>query len=405
MHIKRHLPFLRSVAWLSVTAFGGPQGHIGLMMREFVKKRRDLSEAELLEVNSFCQLLPGATSTQTICVVGYKQGGVSLALLTFLIWILPACVLMSLFSFFYSFVSTKTLHTDLFRFLHPMAIGFLIYATYLSFSHAVHNTITRGIALIAFILGFIFFKTPWVFPLILITAGIATNFSRKRIPQKETPPKNVRWSNIWLFLLVFVVAGYLSETARKENWENRRAFNLFENFYRFGSLVFGGGQVLVPMMYEQFVVREKTQYMKADELMAGAGIVQAIPGPIFSVAAYAGGMAMKDKGTTPHIIGCLVGVVGIFLPGLLLVLFFFPLWESLKKYAVIYRSLEGILAAVVGLMFAAALYLSRDLFVAYDFSESRIHFLVILTTLYLLRFTRIPPPLIAAFCLFIGWWF
>jgi chromate transporter len=70
VHIKRHIPFLRSVAWLSVTAFGGPQGHIGLMMREFVKKRRDLSEAELLEVNSFCQLLPGATSTQTICVVG-----------------------------------------------------------------------------------------------------------------------------------------------------------------------------------------------------------------------------------------------------------------------------------------------------------------------------------------------
>jgi chromate transporter len=133
--------------------------------------------------------------------------------------------------------------------------------------------------------------------------------------------------------------------------------------------------------------------------------VQAIPGPIFSVAAFAGGMAMKDKGTTKHILGCIVGVVGIFLPGLLLVLFFFPLWESLKKYAVIYRSLEGILSAVVGLMFAAALYLSRDLFVANDFSEARIHFLVILTTLYLLRFTRISPPFIAAFCLFIGWWF
>jgi chromate transporter len=204
---------------------------------------------------------------------------------------------------------------------------------------------------------------------------------------------------------VFIVAGYLSESARKENWENRRAFNLFENFYRFGSLVFGGGQVLVPMMYEQFVVREKTQYMKSDELMTGAGIVQAIPGPLFSMAAYTGGIAMKDKGASQQALGCLIGTVGIFLPGTLLILFFFPLWESLKKYAVIYRSLEGILAAVVGLMFAAALYLSKDLFIHYDMSLSKIHFLVVLTTIYLLSFTKIPPPAIAAFCLFIGWWF
>jgi chromate transporter len=405
VHIKRHISFLQAVAWLSVTAFGGPQGHIGLMMHRFVKTRRDLTESELLEVNSFCQLLPGATSTQTICVIGYKRGGVPLALLTFLIWIFPACLLMSVFSFFYSYVSTQTLHTDIFRFLHPMAIGFLIYASYQSFSHAVHNTITRLICVCAFLLGYVFFKTPWVFPIIILSAGIATNFSTKRIPQKDTPPKNIRWSNIWLFVLVFIIAGFFSEKARKENWENRKAFNLFENFYRFGSLVFGGGQVLVPMMYEQFVVREKTQYMKAEELMAGAGIVQAIPGPIFSVAAYAGGLAMKDKGRLQHVMGCVIGVVGIFLPGLLLVLFFFPLWESLKKYAVIYRSLEGILSAVVGLMFAAAIFLSRDLFTAYEFSEARIHLLVIVTTLYLLRFTKISPPFIAAFCLLIGWWF
>jgi chromate transporter len=286
-----------------------------------------------------------------------------------------------------------------------MAIGFLIYATYQSFTHAINNTITKIIGLIALLLGYSFFTTPWVFPVIMVLAGVATNFSKKRIPQKETPPNNVRWTNIWLFVLIFIIAGYLSESARKENWENRKSFNLFENFYRFGSLVFGGGQVLVPMMYEQFVVREKTQYMDADELMTGAGVVQAIPGPLFSVAAYTGGIAMKDKGAAYQALGCLIGTVGIFLPGTLLVLFFYPLWESLKKHASIYRSLEGILAAVVGLMFAAALYLSGDLFINYDFSLAKIHLMVVLTTIYLLTFTKIPPPAIAAFCLFIGWWF
>jgi chromate transporter len=389
----------------SITAFGGPQGHLALMLKHFVQKRKDLTEKELLEINSFCQLLPGATSTQTICIVGYKKGGTWLAIITLLIWILPASILMGIFSFIYHYIDQKTLHTDIFKFLHPMAIGFLIYATYQSFAHAINNTITRVIGLFAFVIGFLLFKTPWVFPVIILAGGIATNFSKKRIPQKETTKGSIRWANIWVFLLVFVIAGYLSETARKNDWENRRSYNLFENFYRFGSLVFGGGQVLVPMMYEQFVVREKTQYMQAGELMAGAGVIQAIPGPNFSLAAYAGGMAMKDQGYVKQALGCAIGMMGVFLPGILLVLFFYPVWEHLKKYAVVHRSLEGILSAVVGLMIAAALYLSKDLFMSADMSIARVHFMVIITTIYLLTLTRVAAPLITLFCLFLGWWF
>jgi chromate transporter len=405
LQIKKHIGFLKTVLYYSLTAFGGPQGHFALMLKHFVQKRKDLTEKELLEINSFCQLLPGATSTQTICILGYKKGGTWLAIITLIIWLLPATLLMSGFSFVYHYIDEKTLHTDIFKFLHPMAIGFLIYATYQSFNHAINNTITRVIGLVALVLGFLFFKTPWVFPVIILAGGLATNFSKKRIPQKETATGNIRWANIWVFLFVFVIAGYLSETARKNDWENRRSFNLFENFYRFGSLVFGGGQVLVPMMYEQFVVREKTQYMEAGELMAGAGMIQAIPGPNFSLAAYTGGIAMRDQGYMKHALGCLIGIVGVFLPGILLVLFFYPVWEHLKKYAVVYRSLEGILSAVVGLMVAAAIYLSKDLFIISDVSLTKVHFLVIITTIYLLTLTRIAAPLITLFCLFLGWWF
>ena len=89
----RHIPFLKAVFLHSITAFGGPQGHIGMMMKTFVDRRRDVSKEELMEYISFCQLLPGASSTQTLTLIGYKRGGVPLAVLTLIIWILPACLL------------------------------------------------------------------------------------------------------------------------------------------------------------------------------------------------------------------------------------------------------------------------------------------------------------------------
>ena len=100
MVLIRHIPFLRAVLLHSLTAFGGPQGHFGMMLKTFSEKRRDVTKEELIEYNSFCQLLPGASSTQVLTLIGYKRGGVVLAVLTLLIWILPACILMGAFSFF-----------------------------------------------------------------------------------------------------------------------------------------------------------------------------------------------------------------------------------------------------------------------------------------------------------------
>src|SRR6476661_5556633 len=105
----RHIPFLKAVFLYSLTAFGGPQGHIGMMLKTFVHKRKDITEEELVEYNSFCQLLPGASSTQTVTLIGYKRGGVPLAVLTLLIWILPACILMGALSFLIGYIDKKTL--------------------------------------------------------------------------------------------------------------------------------------------------------------------------------------------------------------------------------------------------------------------------------------------------------
>lgn len=401
----RHFPFLRAVFLYSITAFGGPQGHMVMMLKTFVHKRKDISEQELLEYNAFCQLLPGASSSQIITLIGYKRGGVSLAILSLLIWIFPACTTMGLLSFLVQYLDSKALHHNIFMFLHPMAVSFLVYAAIKTFKVAVNNTITLLIMTVATVTTFLFFKTPWIFPILIILSGIVTNFSEKRIPQVEFPPKKIKWTNIWLFVALFMLVGFLSETARKQQWEHRRVYNLTENFYRFGSLVFGGGQVLVPMMYEQFVVRDKTKYMTGEELLTGAGMVQAVPGPTFSVCSYAGGMAMRTKGPWMQLLGTFIGSIGVFLPSLLLVLFFYPIWHNLKKYAVVYRSLEGIQASVVGIMVASSLYLLHDIQL-FDLSKiSYINWGVIICTFATLFLTKIPPPYIVIGCLVLGWFF
>jgi chromate transporter len=414
--ILRHIPFLKAVLLYSLTAFGGPQGHFGMMLKYFVHKRRDVTEEELVEYNSFCQLLPGASSTQTLTLIGYKRGGVVLAVITLLIWMLPACILMGTFSFLLSSYSSNGVNGNIFKFLGPMAVGFLIYAAVRTFRISITNLITQVIMLVSMLATFFFFKTPWVFPILIVVGGVATNFSKKRIPEKENiKPRQIRWTNIWLFVLVFLIAGTLSEVARKQEWQNRKAFNLFENFYRFGSIVFGGSDVLLPLMLDQYVARPNHPQalernpnqirIERTDLLTGYGMVRAIPGPVFSVATFTGGMALKDEGKVNQFFGCIIATVGIFLPSALLVLFFFPVWQYLKKFVVVFRALEGINAVVVGVMWAAALYLLKGMPLKNMNLEMLISFLVIAGTYLSLRYTKLHAPIIVMIVLLVGWIF
>lgn len=416
MILLRHIPFLRAVLWHSITAFGGLQGHMGMMMKTFVHQRRDVTESELMEYNAFCQLLPGASSTQTLTLIGYKRGGIPLAILTLLIWITPACTLMGGLSFLMGYFDERSMRPDFFSFIQPMAIGFIAYSTYRIFGLAVHNTITRVIMALASLATFTLFKTPWIFPALIVAAGIATNFSDKRIPDKNQPRKKIKWGNILIFFVLFGTAGYISETATRQNWENRKAINLFENAYRFGSLVFGGGDVMMPLMYEQYVTRPESKRIKEtgrdvlkmskEDFLTGSGMVRAIPGPVFSIGAFTGGMVLKGEGAWWQLMGCIIGAIAIFLPSALLVLFFFPVWHNLKRYVVIFRSLEGINAAVVGIMAGATFYLMKDTFLIALFEGRYIailDILIIALTFFLLQLKRIPAPLIVMGCLLLGY--
>jgi chromate transporter len=420
--LLRHIPFLKAVFLHSISAFGGPHGHIGMMMKTFVHRRPYVTEEELMEYNAFCQLLPGASSTQTLTLIGYKRGGVPLAVLTLIIWILPASILMGAFSFLLGYIDQRQLGTDIFKFIPPMAVGFLAYAAFVAFPLAIKNTITTIIMLAGTAATYFLFGQPWVIPSLIVAAGIATNFSHKRIPQTEQKPKKIKWWNFWLFGIIFIAAGIISERARINNWPNRKPINLFENTYRMGSLVFGGGQVLMPMMYEQWSVRPGGAKVKErnpnaiqideNDMYNGMGIVRAVPGPVFSIASFTGGLALKDMGTTKgernmmQLLGCLIGMVAIFLPSALLILFFFPIWNNMKKYAAVYRSLEGINAAVVGIMIASTFYMMKDI----TFSDvkpisSLISVLAIIGTFVILNYTRIAAPFIVIACLVLGYFF
>lgn len=406
----RHLHFLKLVFIHGITAFGGPQAHLAMMMKTFVKQTHYVSQQELLEYNAFCQLLPGASSVQTIMLIGFKRGGVPLAILTLLIWVLPSCALMLGLSFLVNSMGDDDSWQRIFKFIVPMAAGFLIYACVAAFPFSVKNLITAIIAIATGVVTFFAFGKPYIIPILIVLGGILTNFSKKRIPQIHEKPKKIQWWNIWLFAIIFILAGALSETARKHDWENRKPLNLFENTYRMGSLVFGGGNVLMPLMYEQFSVRPENVVDKnpnviqidRKDMLLGMGLVRAMPGPVFSISSYTGSLALRDGGVAMQLFGGLIGMVAIFLPAALLVLFFYPIWSNLKKFSAIYRSLEGINAAVLGIMAGSTLYIMKDIsFLTQDFSGFT-NGAVIVGTALILTFTKIPAPVVVVFCLALG---
>src|SRR5687768_5594783 len=188
--LLRHIPFLKAVFVHSLTAFGGPQAHIGMMLKTFARHRHYVTEQELIEYNAFCQLLPGASSTQTLTLIGYKRGGVPLAVLTLIIWILPACILMSTLSFLVQYIDTRHSGLSIFNFIQPMAVGFLAFAAYRVYKTSITNQVTYIIMLLCIFITFVLFKTPWVFPILIILGGVVTNFSNKRFPRnKALKPK------------------------------------------------------------------------------------------------------------------------------------------------------------------------------------------------------------------------
>lgn len=383
----RYIIFLKDVLILALTCFGGPQVHLTMFLDRLVKKHNYITEAEILELQALCQVLPGPTSTQTITAIGFRLGGASLAYLTLLVWILPGTLLMTLAALGVTYVEKDQL-TNLTRFIKPMGVAFIIFAAFSIGVKVIKTKISIFLMLLAAIAAFVF-PSPYITPIWILLGGLATSFKFGEQEKMEKQPIKVEWSNFILWLGVFMFLVILGKIT------NNLPIRLFENFYRNGSLAFGGGHILKPLLYNEFV--EFKHYLSADEFLSGVAIVEVAPGPVFSISAFVGALSMREWGTSGEILGSIVSSLGIFLPGTFLIFFVIRFWNELKKYRGIRASLEGINAASTGLTAAAALSLYRPM--AFDLVSD----LTIILTLILLQ-TRLVPTYILIFIgLFLGW--
>lgn len=373
----RNIIFLRDVLLLSLTAFGGPQAHIALFLDRLVQKRGYLTEEELIELNALCQILPGPTSTQTITAIGFRRGGPNLAYLTLLVWMLPAVSIMIMAALLVSMLPAGQLQFA--RFIQPIAIGFVGYAGF-RISTKVVTTRTSFVLMVCSAVLSYYLRSPFIFPLILIVSGLVTAVKFKKQPKEEKERIKIQWANFILWAAFFAGIAVIGAITRD------RLVLLLENFYRNGSLIFGGGQVLIPLLYTEFV--EFKNYLSSSEFLTGLAIGQSLPGPVFSFSAYIGTLSMREAGTFWQIMGGMVSAIGIFLPGTFLIFFVIRFWNQLKKFRPVRASLEGINGASAGMVIAASVILFEPV------SPSLLNIAIIVGTILLLMSRKIPAPFI-----------
>jgi chromate transporter len=378
---------LRDVLLLAFTAFGGPQAHIAMFLDLLVKKRGYLTESDLIELNALCQILPGPTSTQTITAIGFRIGGAKLAYLTLLIWIMPAVAIMTIAAITISNLQEQNISIEFTKIIQPMAVGFVAFAA-VRISTKVIKSKTGVILMILSLVASLSYPSPYLFPVLLLAAGLVSSVKYKSQEIEEKEKIKIEWANFILWGSVFLIAAVLG------GFTHYLPLRLFENFYRNGSLIFGGGQVLIPFLYTEFV--EFKSYLSSEEFLSGYALMQSLPGPVFSFCAYVGSLSMRSFGVWGEILGAAAGAIGIFLPGIFLIFFVIRFWDGLKKYRRVKASLEGINAASSGMVISAAILMFMPL------EPNYLNFGVTIGTFLLLMFTKIPAPVLIVVGLVVG---
>ncbi|TAH01622.1 MAG: chromate efflux transporter [Sphingobacteriales bacterium] len=388
MRYKKVL-FLKDVLGFMLTSFGGPQAHLAILLNDFVKKRPYITEQQLMELNALSQILPGPTSTQTLIGIAYKVGGVGLAILTFLIWVLPSAAIMCFVAISYNTYKLKTNFVDILIYIQPIALGIVAYAAY-NFGKKILTTQVTWVLAICAVAASLILKNAYAFPILILLGGIVSSAIETQPEEDALRVKlftNVNPKKVAYFVGILILFGALGAIVNRTSFYSL-PIRLFENFYRNGILIFGGGQVLVPLMFTEFV--EMKHYLTDTEFLSGFAIQQAIPGPTFSFTSYLGAMTLANNGYNlwGQIMGSIIAVLGINLPGFILILFIVPFWDDLKKITRIQKSLIGINAVAVGFMISAFLLLLQPTQINY------INIGLIATTFLILNFTKIKTPYI-----------
>lgn len=381
------LSFLKDILICSLGAYGGPEAHYGVFMDQMVTKKGYITEEELVELMALTSFLPGPSSTQTLVSIGLKVGGRKLGALTMLVWGLPIVLFMIFLSFMYQLLRTFELDDQFLRFIGPMAVGFIFLAGFKISKKVIKDPINVGLLIVSFITT-LFFRNIFIFPLLLVAGGLVKVLLSKEDNLWNKQALNPPYKVFLVFLSIALISYGLSL------WIDHPVLYLFQLFYRFGYLVIGGGQVVIPYMYENLV--HVNQFLTSDQFLTGFGLVQGLPGPMFSFSAYVGGLAASTETTFIQILAGFFSAAGIFLPGILLIYFVYPIWENLKKIKGIRIAMTGVGAIAGGLILSAGVTLFNDS------GFTLINTFVIVVTILILLTKKIPAPLIVLLAIIFG---
>ncbi len=374
------LAFLR----LGLTSFGGPVAHLGYFRQEFVERRKWLDERTYSDVVALCQFLPGPASSQVGISLGIRRAGLLGGLAAWLGFTLPSAAVLILFAYGVTAVGDVA-ETGWLRGLKIAAVAVVALAVWGMARNLIPDKPRATLAIAAAIAMLAWPTALGQVVAIAIAGAIGWRLLREERPDGEPAQRFpvgrvVAVGSLVTFFVLLAGLPALAQAVPDERLDK------FDSFYRAGSLVFGGGHVVLPLLQTQVV---PPGWVDNEEFIAGYGAAQAVPGPLFTFSAYLGTVAYKDSGA-PWL-GGLFTLAAIYVPSFLLVMGAMPFWERLRSLSGFRGASRGIGAAVVGLL-VAALYdpvWVSAIHTAEDFGLA-------LAAFGLLAFWKAPPWLVVA---------
>jgi chromate transporter len=316
---------------LGLTSFGGPTAHIGYFHHEFVTRRGWLSNDEFAQDNALCQLVPGPASSQLGMLIGARQAGVWGSIVAWIGFTTPSALIMLLVMQGSRWLESQT------GLIHGLLLGAACVVTHAVWSMARTFCLTRPQQLIAGVtLGLLLISnSPWVQLGCLIGAAVCGALIHQQHPPLTSTQNSVITRTQGTILLVCFAGLVLIST-----FFTHPLSILFQS----GAMVFGGGHVVLPLIQQRLVA---SGAMQSTQILSGYATAQLLPGPLFAIGAYVGGVA----GGYSWMQGVL-GIIAIFLPGLLLIMGIMPWWWQIQQQVWVQRALRGVQAAVVGVLAA-----------------------------------------------------
>lgn len=338
--LKAVFEVLRVSAKLGLTSFGGPVAHLGYFHNEYIRRRKWMDERSYADLVALCQFLPGPASSQVGIGIGVMRAGLMGGVAAWIGFTLPSVIALVLFAYLlqgFDIGNAGWIHG-----LKLVAVAIVAHAVLGMGQKLTPDRNRATIAIIAATVTLLW-QTAISQALIIVLAGIIGLFLYKNTKIPELPDIRVPIKRSLAVICLVLFFGLLIILPFLRGITSLQWLPMFDSFYRSGSLVFGGGHVVLPLLEREVV---PMGWLSKEDFLAGYGATQAVPGPLFTFAAYLGAIM---NGWT----GAIIATLGIFLPAFLLVVGALPFWDSLRRKPIIQGALVGVNAAVVGILLAA----------------------------------------------------